>query len=181
MFTIRKATRNDCQGIAKVHVDSWKTTYKGVVVQNYLDSLSYEQKERQWEQADLNFLFVAVNHSNDIVGFVSYGPERTKNYNIGGEIYAIYILEEYQGHGIGKALTLHAVEDLLIHGYKRMMVWVLEENRNKGFYQYYLPHEIAESSFTIGNRQHIEVAYGWNDLNLLYQRLSAKGAREING
>ncbi|WP_330217584.1 hypothetical protein [Planococcus halocryophilus] len=38
----RKATEQDAPGIAKVHVDSWKTTYKEILPSAFLTSLSYE-------------------------------------------------------------------------------------------------------------------------------------------
>lgn len=34
---IRKANLNDALGVAKVQVDSWKTTYKNIVPDEYLD------------------------------------------------------------------------------------------------------------------------------------------------
>jgi hypothetical protein len=45
---IRKATADDAKGIARVHVDAWKSTYRGLVSDEYLDSLSYESREQMW-------------------------------------------------------------------------------------------------------------------------------------
>lgn len=42
----RKAALEDAPGIANVHVDSWRSTYKGIVPDTYLASLSYENQER---------------------------------------------------------------------------------------------------------------------------------------
>jgi hypothetical protein len=39
---IRKTVLTDAIGIAKVHVDSWKTTYANIVPDAYLNSLDYE-------------------------------------------------------------------------------------------------------------------------------------------
>lgn len=41
---IRKATINDAEGIAKVHVDSWRTTYKGIIPDEFLYNLSYKKE-----------------------------------------------------------------------------------------------------------------------------------------
>ncbi|NYE07104.1 hypothetical protein F4694_003889 [Bacillus niacini] len=38
----KKAVLTDAKGIAKVHVDSWKTTYTNIVPDAYLNSLDYE-------------------------------------------------------------------------------------------------------------------------------------------
>lgn len=45
---IRKATLQDAEAIARVHVDSWKTTYKGIIPDNVLNNLSYTQRTEQW-------------------------------------------------------------------------------------------------------------------------------------
>ncbi|MBP1084252.1 hypothetical protein ACFFJQ_06655 [Bacillus capparidis] len=46
MFNIRKATKEDAAEIAKVHVDSWRTTYKNIVSDTYLAQLNYEDREK---------------------------------------------------------------------------------------------------------------------------------------
>ncbi len=47
-FTIISATKEDISGIAKTHVDTWRTTYKSIVPDSYLNSLTYEEKENVW-------------------------------------------------------------------------------------------------------------------------------------
>ncbi|MFK0522174.1 hypothetical protein ACINKY_08160 [Paenibacillus illinoisensis] len=44
MLHIREATINDAEGIAKVHVHSWRTTYKGIIPEEFLTNLSYKQE-----------------------------------------------------------------------------------------------------------------------------------------
>ncbi|WP_306428702.1 hypothetical protein [Robertmurraya siralis] len=44
MMIIREATLSDAEGIAKVHVDSWRTTYKGIVSDVFLEQLSYKKE-----------------------------------------------------------------------------------------------------------------------------------------
>ena len=38
---IRKATVADAEGVAKVHVDCWRTTYKSIISEKLLTNLSY--------------------------------------------------------------------------------------------------------------------------------------------
>lgn len=45
---IRKAQTEDALAIAKVHVDSWRTSYPGIVSNEYLASQSYEAREKIW-------------------------------------------------------------------------------------------------------------------------------------
>lgn len=47
-MNIRKAVLSDAKGIAKVHVDSWRTTYANIMTEAYLNQLSYEKREEMW-------------------------------------------------------------------------------------------------------------------------------------
>ena len=42
---IRRAIKDDIPGIAKVHADSWKTTYKGIFPNEILENITYEQRK----------------------------------------------------------------------------------------------------------------------------------------
>ncbi|MGQ0517539.1 GNAT family N-acetyltransferase, partial [Bacillus sp. D-CC] len=50
------------------------------------------------------FRFVAETLDGTIIGFIDGGVERTGTYNCDGELYAIYLLQEYQGMKIGQKL-----------------------------------------------------------------------------
>ncbi len=43
-YTIREATQLDAEGITFVHVNSWKTSYAGIVDQAFLNNISYEKR-----------------------------------------------------------------------------------------------------------------------------------------
>lgn len=103
---------NDALGIAKVHVDSWRTTYKGIVPGTYLNNLSYSKREEVWRKNLLSGeVWVAETDEGEIIGFSSGGKERSGNYpGFEGEVYAIYLLKGYQKQGIGKRLILPLVE-----------------------------------------------------------------------
>lgn len=171
MFNIRKATKEDAAEIAKVHVDSWRTTYKNIVSDTYLAQLNYEDREKMWRDNSFESVFVAEDQSG-IFGFAGFGPERTKKHNYDGELYAIYLFKEKQKMGAGKALVKEGVKYLLENGYQNMLVWVLDENPSIGFYLSLEPEKVAKDSFTIAEKNHIEIAFGWRDLSLLEAKLS---------
>ncbi|SEQ74846.1 hypothetical protein [Piscibacillus halophilus] len=71
---IRKANYSDTEGIAKVHVDSWRTTYKGIIPNNFLENLSYQKRNDLWVRnlsEENSYTFVAENYEGSIVGFIS--------------------------------------------------------------------------------------------------------------
>jgi hypothetical protein len=44
-MVIREAELSDAAAIARVHVDTWRSTYRGVIANDYLERLSYERAE----------------------------------------------------------------------------------------------------------------------------------------
>ncbi len=169
--TIRASHVEDAAGIARVHVDSWRTTYKGIVPDEVLANLSYEKREQNARQylSNLNktYTFVAEDEQGQIVGFVGGGANRDASSEYTGELYAIYILQEAQGHGIGKGLTLALVERLIQEQYYSMLVWVLADNPSRHFYEALDGQYVLTKQIEIGGEMLDEVSYGWHDIRVL--------------
>ena len=170
---IREATISDAISIAKVHIDSWRTTYKGIVSDEHLRKLSYSQKEKAWiniindAQRDIKYIFVAEDEKNNIIGFTSCGIEREGHTAFEGEIYALYIIKEYQNKGVGKLLFNRAVEKLNEMKFHSMLIWALEENNQASwFYELMGGKKVKEKYVDIGNDKFKEVAYGWINIFL---------------
>lgn len=163
---IRKAGLADAKGIAKVHVDSWQTTYKNIVPDEYLNQLTYERREQLWRSNLVNDLvFIAENKANEIVGFSSGGEERTGKYpGYSGELYAIYILKEYQRNGLGQLLFEPVIEDLLQKNISTMIIKVLEDNNSRLFYEALGGKQIDTVEETISGKKLNECVYGWDDI-----------------
>jgi len=102
MLQIREAKINDAEGIAKVHVDSWRTTYKGIIPEEFLTNLSYKQRNELWikniGRTD-NFVIVAENKEGEIIGFADCWKRETNTVPNSSDLTSIYILKEYQGIG----------------------------------------------------------------------------------
>ena len=73
-----------------------------------------------------------------IVGFSSFGPVRDEGENrlLTGEIYSIYVLEEFWNLGIGRTLMENSLTALERDGFGSVKVWVLETNQRAiSFYE----------------------------------------------
>ena len=173
---IREANLNDVQAIARVHVDTWYTTYKGIIPESYLAKLSYQQREIAWQKiiedtmSSSQFVDVAENNSGEIIGFANGGKERTGDRTYKGELYAIYILEVYQRQGIGYRLTLSAVDKLSELGFNSMLVWVLADNPACRFYETIGGQKVYEQQIERGGTKLREIAYGWQSLAIVRDR-----------
>lgn len=176
-ITIRAANPDDAAGIARVHVESWRTTYRGIVPSEYLERMSPERRERFWgsviAQADSPALvYVAASPSGEVLGFAYGGTEREGNASYTGELLAIYLLEQQQRLGVGRRLFASVVEELLRHGHASMLVRVLRDNPSRGFYERLGGQYVAEKPIDIGGTELIEVAYGWSDLRTLSEQVA---------
>lgn len=169
---IREAGPADAAAIAQVHVASWRTTYTGIVSDDYLAALSPEPRERYWSTvlADPHHreaVVVAEDDTGRVVAFASGGPNRESDPDYDSELYAIYLLREHQGQGIGSALA-RAVASRLIETKRRsMLVWVLAANPSRRFYEALGGQYVRSQNVTIGGAQLEEVAYGWPDVRVL--------------
>lgn len=179
---VRKARREDAHAISAVHVKSWQEAYKGIINQNYLDQLKLEDRLPIWTTAletpkDNSLIYVAENAEQEIIGFASFGIERTKKFNADCELYAIYLIEEYKRSGVGTKLLERGVMDLLQAGYKSMLVWVLSENPSKEFYQSFSPDEAGTEEISIAGKKHQEIAFIWDDLLGLLEKIHVRTQR----
>jgi GNAT superfamily N-acetyltransferase len=164
---VREATHNDVPAIAKVHVDTWRTTYRGIVPDEHLAKLSYERRANGWYQIlnhapeDGNFTYVAEEEAGEVVGFANGGVERTGDPVYKGELTAIYIRQTHQGKGIGRCLVRAVAEKLGRSGIDSMLVWVLVDNPACQFYAALGGKRVHEKELEIGGKPLIEIAYGW--------------------
>ena len=136
----RTAHSDDVRGIAEVHVRSWQATYRGQVPDSYLEGLSIAKRELAWIEIlkdQMRGVLIAEEEAR-IVGFSSFGPVRDEEENrlLTGEIYSIYVLEEFWNLGIGRTLMENSLTALERDGFGSVKVWVLETNqRARAFYE----------------------------------------------
>ncbi|MGO4886177.1 GNAT family N-acetyltransferase [Anaerobacillus sp. MEB173] len=167
---IRKATEEDVLGIARVYVDGWKTTYRGLVPEDYLDGLSYEEAEQKWlnflNAENEPFMYIAIREEDNIIGFVA--GKSIDDENFGGELYALYLLEECRGLGVGRQLFSAIAKHFKEIGITSIMVWVMEQNKyGLGFYESMGGKEYFRRKSEFGGMTVDDVAYGWKDVSVL--------------
>ena len=140
MPVIRPAQIDDARAMARVHVDTWRTTYVGIVPDEHLANLSYERCQANWIEHlanphDETHAFVAEAPSGQIVAVTSGGPLREARAGLDGELYVLYVLKSFQGMGYGKLLVAQVTHDLASRGYHSLVVWVLKDNPARRFYE----------------------------------------------
>jgi ribosomal protein S18 acetylase RimI-like enzyme len=137
---VRVATVEDADAIARVHVDSWRETYSGLLSEQFFDASALEGRRRMW--AGLLGLdpipgrVVVAERDGLLVGFAFAGSARHPDGMKGMEparelhLFSIYLLTAEHGTGTGHALLDAAVED------QPAQLWVATENgRARAFYE----------------------------------------------
>ena len=170
MIDIRPATLNDARAIARVQVETWKTAYRGVVADEFLDAFSEDDRTDRWSEILLRpeqGSFVAEIESHGVIGFANGGPERDGREDFRGELYGLYVLPDWHGQGIGKQLVTTFAEWLLKSGSDTMLVWTLADSPFRRFYERLGGKHVAERNINIGEQPLVEVAYGWDDVQAI--------------
>ncbi|WP_205758505.1 GNAT family N-acetyltransferase [Lysinibacillus sp. SGAir0095] len=164
---IRAARLEDAKAIAKVQVDTWRTTYKNIVPEDYLRNMSYEHQESIWKQIIPQcYVYIAETRSGEIIGFASGGRAVNGEYDdYPGELTAIYILEEYQSQGIGRLLFEAIVRGVHALGFRSMILFVLEDNPAKDFYRAIGGQLLDRVEIEIGGKILYELVYAWDDIS----------------
>lgn len=135
---IRRAGVEDAHEISRIYALSWKTGYRGMIPQDYLDSLSedyWTPKFQKWLsegtlRADLLFA------DGVPTGAVAYGKSRDEKLPEWGEIVSLYLRPEVFRRGCGTMLMEEAFRFFRGNGYRDCYLWVLRENeRAQAFYR----------------------------------------------
>ena len=172
MVLIRNAEIDDAAGIARVRAESWQSAYRGIVPDEFLDSIDVgEWAERQHRnmaiKSDAMVYFVA-EAEGQVVGFTEAGPNREDDPDHAGELYSVYLLPGYQRRGIGLELAAATARWLVGEGRDSMIVWVLADNHPaRRFYEALGGHYARQRQIQIGGANLPEVSYGWRDLGPL--------------
>jgi ribosomal protein S18 acetylase RimI-like enzyme len=164
---VRLADIDDAGAIAAVHVASWRTTYRGLLPDEFLASLDnagYAERWRRILEDDSSRVYVAGD-GREIVGFASGGRERAGEDGYRGELYAIYVVEDAQRTGHGRRLVQAVAGGIRELGFDDMIVWVLRDNAGaRRFYERLGGTYVRAQPITIGSTLLQEVSYGWRSL-----------------
>ena len=183
-YRIRPADAADAVALARVHVRSWQTSYRGIVPDEFLDTLDQQLpvREERWRQlfgrADRELVHVAEAEGAGVVGFARGGPARAPHFGLDGELGALYLLREHQRHGLGRALVAAHAKALVAAGYRSMFVWVLTANPARSFYERLGGTRLGTATDRVAGERLEETAYGWRDLPALLHELDAPASRK---
>lgn len=139
MTEVRAAVPADAHEVACLHARSWRVAYRGLIAQEYLNSLTPEVLATRYTFGRVGLRVPATMVAFDgsaIRGFATTGLSRDRDLPNFGELMAIYVDPAYVGAGVGGALMTAARERLRLVGVTGAVLWVLDANtRARHFYE----------------------------------------------
>jgi GNAT superfamily N-acetyltransferase len=176
MIAIRRAGLADAAAIGAVHVAAWRSTYPGLLPDNYLANLSPTRLALHYKAAVATggTVYVAASDTPGprIVGFVTAGAARTKNLGE-GEIETLYVLDDWRDQGVGRRLLQAAARQLGARGCRSAFVWVLRDNPSRWFYQHLGGQTAALGQTRMAGVALPQVAYCWDPIDRLLASIAS--------
>ena len=104
-IAIRPPAPRDVPMLARLHVQCWEETYRGLLPASDLAAKTLEVRLQQWSR-------ILTQGGSRIalapgLGFAQMGPQRERRPETAGypdELYCIYLLRQAHGTGLGQAL-----------------------------------------------------------------------------
>lgn len=160
----REATAADAPAVARVHVRSWRESFAGVVPQAFLDKMSVERRTEAFAArfSEPGYgMHLAEAPGPGVVGFADYGEPRDDVAGYDAELYAIYLLPEYQGRGVGRELFRRVVASLVGAGRRSLYLLALEASPYRSFYEKLRGRVVERRTMELEGEPFGVLVYGW--------------------
>ena len=146
--TVRNAEREDVRQIAEILVEDWQKAYRGIIDDDFLDSMSVDQ--RYEIEVSRYQRYIVADDGREILGYAWLEP--TGDGPADCEIIALYVRYGRRNSGVGKRLMQHAMRVFREAGKKKMIIWCLKENDEAR--QFYIKN---------GGKEHETGTHRWGD------------------
>lgn len=139
-MNIQKAKSIDIPQIARIHIDSWRKTYKGVMSESFLQSFNQKKTEKYWFDILKNksYELLIFKKSNQVTGFMLLNFGQPESNSI--ELESLYVCPKHQEIGVGSSLIKKVINKLKSRDFGQLYTWVLEDNFKA--YRFYKKHNL---------------------------------------
>lgn len=133
---IRPAAPGDAAGIARVHVQTWSESFRGMVPDWAIDRYTVQTRTNQWRDWLNNpeWVTIAAIKGDEIVGFACAYSDRSEP---GFDVYlnTLYVLNSAQRRGVARDLLRALARDRIAAGGTAMWWLTLRANPACAFYE----------------------------------------------
>jgi GNAT superfamily N-acetyltransferase len=134
MLTLRDATESDSPAIARLHAESWRSAYRGILSDEYLDTRAHSERAVLWqtrfsEKAGKPFFVVLAEIGAQLAGFACVFPNEDPIF--GSFVDNLHITPELKRKGIGRRLLAEVARRLIADQTPGgVYLWAIERNNN---------------------------------------------------
>ncbi len=169
---LRKALTSDAETLAALHTESWRSAYRGILSDDYLDGTIFDERKSYWQKSliapepDRRFILIA-EREGEAVAFVSVYLDEEPDY--GALLHNLHVRPHLKGQGLGKLLMSEAARWTIAQNVKQMYLWVFEANiEARKFYEALGGRVVEEKLESVaGNVERNLLRYVWQDSHSL--------------
>lgn len=163
----RTAVAADAPAIAKLHSESWRVAYRGMLQDDYLDRTIYAERQALWQErfrsAPANQYVTVAESAGSVTGFACvYGDEDAR---WGSFLDNLHVAPGQKRQGIGTAL-MRDVAAWCLKSWpgSGMYLWVLESNTSAmRFYEKLAGTRAGEGIWTAPDGgEYRKLRYAWD-------------------
>ncbi len=157
----------DAADLARLHVESWRETYAGILPWPYLKAMNAGVHARRWRSqltaAKAGEVVLLAEGPGGLIGYCAGAVD-----GITAEVFTLYILKSAQRGGLGRRLFVAAARSLAAQGAGNLHLAVLSENRPaRGFYEHLGGAFAGERPVRGWGGGLMETRYLWRDIGAL--------------
>ncbi|MES2947267.1 MAG: GNAT family N-acetyltransferase [Pseudomonadota bacterium] len=180
---IREATPSDLEAIAQLHTRSWRSAYRGMLSDAYLDGDLVADRRALWQQrfdkpaANQTIAVMEADDNKTMVGLACAFGDHDARW--GTLLENLHVAQEYKGKSLGAQLVDHiAAWCARTQTSDVLHLWVLAPNiAAQGFYKRLGASEVEQAVWDTpdGNRVS-ELRFAWPSVNTLLQQRQSPAA-----
>ena len=160
---IRNVKEKDLWSVSSIVVEGWKSAYRGIIDDEFLDSLKIEDNYNRRLKDYQENGFVVAEIDNEVVGFCRFTVNNLFSQDVKDidcELCAIYVKHDLKRQGIGRALFQYVIQEQKKNKNQKMILWCLKENYNsRKFYEKMGGILFSENEIEKGGKKYKEVGY----------------------
>lgn len=174
---VRRITQEDAAVVAAIHAASWRSAYRGILRDEFLDGDLTSNRMSLWEK---RLTLIPGNH----FGYLATTAEKATGFAFafgahdprwGTQIDNLHVLPDRKGSGVGRQLMAALCQHVeLAHPNVGLYLWVYEENRTaRRFYDRLAGKPVERLQIeTPGGGSAAELRYVWSSAAELLHALN---------
>ena len=172
LFDIRPARPVQAEGIARVHVEAWRSAYAGILPDRTLSGMSVPRLTVHYDALirRRHIVLVAAPQGDDtVVGFATAGRARA-HAPAEAEIETLYVADDWRERGIGRRLMAQSARALAAppSGCRSLFLWVLSDNPSRWFYERLGGKPVLRAMTSVGGEAIPQTAMVWDPISRLF-------------